>query len=110
MALETDESAVLTVPGAFKVSSPTAEAAPHRGAVELTAAEVSTATEGFADARVIGTGGFGKVYVAEPMPSLPLERLAVKRADERTRRVLVPRTSAAVRDSLGDDLPSAAFK
>ena len=39
-------------------------------AVELALDELAAATEDFADARRIGSGGFGDVYAAEPMASL----------------------------------------
>jgi interleukin-1 receptor-associated kinase 1 len=54
--------------------------------VELSADQLSAATDGFAETRVVGTGGFAQVYVADAMPSLPRVaadggRLAVKRAN-----------------------------
>eukprot|EP00966_Prymnesium_polylepis_P269593 6227614-Prymnesium_polylepis.1 len=60
-----------------EVVSATAEAAwpptmtaSQAHAVELTAAELIAATEGFAEERKIGKGGFGSVYVANALPSL----------------------------------------
>ena len=42
-------------------------------AVELTLAELDAATDGFAAARLIGSGGFGNVYAADAMASLRVE-------------------------------------
>jgi len=36
--------------------------------------ELVAATSGFSEARVIGVGGFGRVFAAEALPSLPRER------------------------------------
>ena len=61
-------------------------AAPPR-AIELSTDELSTATDHFADERIIGMGGFGKVYAADTIASLTVnnlvhgDRLAVKRAN-----------------------------
>lgn len=55
-------------------------------AVELCTDDVMAATDNFSAGRVVGTGGFGKVYAADVMASLPSmarqhPRVAVKRAD-----------------------------
>ena len=58
-------------------------------AVALTLAELEEATVGFGDQKLIGSGGYGRVYTADALPSLPPEALpsrlrelpvAVKRA------------------------------
>ena len=46
---------------------------PEVTAVELTLAELDAATDGFAAARLIGSGGFGNVYAADAMASLRVE-------------------------------------
>ena len=35
------------------------------GAIELDAEALSVATDGFAEGRVVGTGGFGKVFLVQ---------------------------------------------
>jgi interleukin-1 receptor-associated kinase 1 len=58
-------------------------------AVALTLAELTAATDGFGEQRLIGSGGYGRVFIADALPSLPPEALppwlrhkpvAVKRA------------------------------
>ena len=61
--------------------SPTAEAAPASvgqeapsaspAAVALTLAELMAATDGFEEQRLIGSGGYGRVFTADALPSLP---------------------------------------
>ena len=79
--------------------SPTAEAGPASeapeapsappAAVALTLAELMAATDGFGEQRLIGSGGYGRVFTADTLPSLQPEGLplwlrhkpvAVKRA------------------------------
>ena len=51
---------------------------------KLELAELQKATEGFSESRLIGQGGFGKVFLGEALPSLEertRQRVAVKRAD-----------------------------
>ena len=65
------------------VSIASAPAAPR--VIELSMDDLSAATDQFAESRVVGTGGFGKVYTAEVTDSLPMAgggRLAVKRASD----------------------------
>jgi interleukin-1 receptor-associated kinase 1 len=58
-------------------------------AVALTLAELTAATDGFGEQKLIGSGGYGRVFIADVLPSLPPEALppwlrhkpvAVKRA------------------------------
>eukprot|EP00966_Prymnesium_polylepis_P040893 948903-Prymnesium_polylepis.1 len=81
-AAASDEAASVTA----EAAQPPSTTASQPGAVELTAAELDAATESFAEARVIGKGGFGSVYVADAIPSLTL---------------LAPRLAADGRDGLG---------
>jgi soluble lytic murein transglycosylase-like protein len=54
-------------------------------AVELSTDVLTAATEGFAESRVVGSGGFGKVYTASTLAVLAVarhhSRVAVKRAN-----------------------------
>ena len=44
-------------------------------AIALTLAELTTATGGFGEQRLIGGGGYGSVFLADALPSLPPEAL-----------------------------------
>jgi interleukin-1 receptor-associated kinase 1 len=53
--------------------------------IELSVDDLNVATDHFADKRIVGMGGFGKVYAAEAIASLQVAgggRLAVKRAND----------------------------
>ena len=73
---------------------PIASAGPATAAaVALTLAELTEATGGFGERKLIGSGGFGRVFAADSLPSLPPEALpprlrhlpvAVKRAKSGT--------------------------
>ena len=63
--------------------APEAPSAPP-AAVALTLAELTAATDGFGEQRLIGSGGYGRVFTADALSSLPLwlrhKPVAVKRA------------------------------
>ena len=44
-------------------------------AVALTFAELAAATAGFGEQRLIGSGGYSRVFTADTLPSLPPEAL-----------------------------------
>ena len=44
-------------------------------AIALTLAELTAATSGFGEERLIGSGGYGSVFIADALPSLPPEAL-----------------------------------
>ena len=76
--------------GAACAAAPASEAAPLAGSEEASRAlelnELQQATAGFDESRLIGSGGFGQVFLGEAIPSLVacqcwLQRVAVKRAD-----------------------------
>jgi len=50
--------------------APEAPSAPP-AAVALTLAELTAATDGFGEQRLIGSGGYGRVFTADALPSLP---------------------------------------
>ena len=57
-----------------------AEVAPWQTVVELPLSELAAVTDAFADARCIGEGAFGVVYLATSLPSLPgAGEVAIKR-------------------------------
>ena len=70
-------------------AAPASEAAPLAASEEASRAlkldELQQATAGFEEGRLIGSGGFGQVFLGEAIPSLAacqwLQRVAVKRAD-----------------------------
>jgi interleukin-1 receptor-associated kinase 1 len=71
------------------VSAPPEAVVARLAAVALTLAELTAATDGFGEQRLIGSGGYGRVFIADALPSLPPEALppwlrhkpvAVKRA------------------------------
>ena len=81
-ALDEEVAAAHAALESLSVSPPAAAAAapppppPERvTAVELALDELAAATDGFADGRKIGSGGFAEVYAAEEMSSLRAERL-----------------------------------
>ena len=47
-------------------------------AVALTFAELAAATDGFGEQRLIGSGGYGRVFTADTLPSLPPEALPLR--------------------------------
>tara|TARA_B110000046_G_scaffold156591_1_gene167468 strand:- start:252 stop:2024 length:1773 start_codon:yes stop_codon:yes gene_type:complete len=77
-------------PAAAAAAGPMAVAvAPPVAAIALTLDELATATGGFGERKLIGSGGYGRVFKADALPSLPPEALpprlrhlpvAVKRA------------------------------
>ena len=44
-------------------------------AIALTLDELASATGGFAEQKLNGSGGYGRVFTADALPSLPLEKL-----------------------------------
>jgi serine/threonine protein kinase len=54
--------------------APSAPSAPP-AAIALTFAELAAATDGFGEQRLIGSGGYGHVFTADTLPSLPPEAL-----------------------------------
>ena len=70
-------------------AAPASQEAPLAGSEEVSVAltldELQQATAGFGEGRLIGSGGFGQVFLGEAIPSLAacqwLQRVAVKRAD-----------------------------
>ena len=74
---------------AASAAAPAPEAAPLAGSDEASRAleldELQQATAGFDEGRLIGSGGFGQVFLGEALPSLAAcqrpQRVAVKRAD-----------------------------
>ena len=87
------------LPQAATAAAPAAAASPPAAAllpapaVALTLAELAAATGGFGEQKLIGSGGYGRVFSADALPSLPPEALpprlrhlpiAVKRAKSGT--------------------------
>ena len=69
---------------------------PQPGAIALTLTELAAATEGFCERKLIGSGGYGRVFIADTLPSLQPEALpsrlrhlpvAVKRAKSGTHKL-----------------------
>jgi len=92
--VEAPLSAPAAAAGSAIVAATPAAAAPEAAveplaAVALTLDELALATGGFAEQKLIGSGGYGRVFAADALPSLPPEKLpprlrhlpvAVKRA------------------------------
>ena len=92
--VEAPLSAPAAAAGSASVTATPAAAAPEAAveplaAVALTLDELALATSGFAEQKLIGSGGYGRVFIADTLPSLPPEKLpprlrhlpvAVKRA------------------------------
>jgi len=78
--LEEEASAARERLDALALLGPPAVAA-AQGSAELCLGELLVSTADFAEERVIGRGGFGKVFLGEPILRLQRQRVAVKRAD-----------------------------
>ena len=53
-------------------------AAPPLAAAALSLAELTAATGGFGEQQLIGSGGYGRVFIADALPSLPQEALPLR--------------------------------